>query len=829
MSLANLGNSLWRDIHFGARLLWRNPGFTSIATLTLALGIGAVTGVFSLLQGVLLTTPPYAKPERIVLISPARLDGQAYSEGFSAAQWLEWQKECKSFETISGYYWGFQFLILPDGSESVECMPVTAEYFGVTGVKPLLGRALLPSDTPPPDKPASVIVLGYNLWQRRFQGDTNVVGKVVRLSRFPPATVVGVMPPDIRFLPSEQNSAEPNYDVDAPVDYWVPAGLGADDKDRRWNVVAKLRENVTPQEAQAELSAITARQARTNPDFAGLTARVRPLTAELNRKGRALLLPVAGAVLLVLLIACANVAGLQLARELQRDREYLVRCALGAQRALLFRQVLTESLLLAVPGVCLVAVLAAVLIKAVKLSAGNAIPRLDDVKLGWAVLLFSLTAGIVASILAGFAPAFQTAWLHGAEGLKDAAGTSSAAPKKRRFLTSVAILQTALTLVLLVGAGLLIRTVSNLANVRPGYETRNILTMNVTMPDYKRFTDFHVQALARISALPGVKKVAFGWGVPLTGNSWMNQVRIEGQSDSDTGTGRDFKKEIAIFTRSVSQDYFDALGLGLVMGRGFSANDAWYGPNAVTNAPFVAIINQTMASRYFAKRNPVGSKLRLSPGIGQSAQIIGIITDARSVALGEKPEPEVYFSLWQLGPYTKHLVIRTSSDPGLLIGTVRRELRAIDPTVAVERVKTLEQIRVESVAPQTFAMRLLVGFSLVGSVLAVVGVYGVLSLSVSSRKREMAIRAAVGAQRRDVLSLVMRQGLRLVAVGLVSGVVAAVVLARVLRGFLYGVGPTDPITFLGVALLFTGVALLACLVPALRATRIDPMTALRHE
>jgi predicted permease len=635
------------------------------------------------------------------------------------------------------------------------------------------------------------------------------------------------MPPRIRFLPSRQNSAEPNYDVNAPVDYWAPAGLGIESKDPHWSVIARLRDGVTLEGAQAELTAIAARQAKADADLEGTTAKVELLTLELNRDGRRVLLPLLGAVALVFLIACANVAGLQLARGLQRQGEYSVRSALGAQPLQLFRQVLTEGALLAAVGSGLGIGLAIALVKVIKVVGGHAIPRVDAVVLGWPVLLFCFGSAIAAVLLAGLAPAFH-ACLDASDGLKGTR-TSTLGRTERRVLGAVAILQTALTLALLVGAGLLIRTVNHLAEVRLGYDIQNLLTMNVTMPDTKKFADFHAQALTRISALPGVKKVAFGWGVPLTGNNWMNQVRIDGQSDSDAGTGKDFKNEVAIATRSVSPDYFEALGLSLIMGRGFRPNDAWYGPDAVTNAPFVAIINQSMAMKYFDNRNPVGSKLRFSPGIGQSAQIIGVITDARTASLTEKPEPEVYFSLWQLGPFTKHLVIRTSSEPRLLIGPVQRELRAIDPIVAVERVKTLQQIRDESVASQTFAMRLLVGFSIAGTILAIVGIYGVLSLSVASRKQELAIRAAVGARRGDLLGLVLREGLGLVAGGLLLGVVVAVVMTRLLRGLLYGVESTDPMTFVAVAILFTAVSLLACLVPALRATRVDPMTALRYE
>lgn len=824
-----LGEALLRDVRFGARLLSRNPGFTCIAVFTLALGIGATSGVFSLVQGVLLTPPPYPRPERIVLISPARLDGQAYTQGFSAAQWVDWQNEAKTFDAIAGYNWGFDFLILPDHSESVEGLWVTADYFRVTGIKPLLGHEFLKSEAPGSDGRETSIILGYSLWQRLFKGDPKVIGKSIHLSRRPPLTVVGVLPPGVRFLPSARNATEPNYDVNAMVDFLVQTSPEETrPKLSIWSIVGRLRDGVAVKQAQTEMTAIVARQANTEHDFEGITAKVQSLATELNLKGRRVLLPLFGAVALVFLIACANVTGLLLARGLQRQLEYAVRCAIGARRSQLVRQVLTESVLLAISGGALGMGLAMGLIKFVKFMGVYAIPRLDAVTLGWPVLGSSLALAWVATLLAGLGPALNAARLDPATAITGIRGTSMG-PSGRRFLRGVVVLQIALTIALLVGAGLLIRTVNKLGNMRPGYETQNLLTMNVTTPDQTKFADFHAQALARISALPGVKKVAFGWGVPLTGNSWMNQVRIEGQSVSDTGTGKDFKNDLAIATRSVTPDYFDTLGLRLVSGRGFRSIDSWFGPDAATNAPFVAIINETMAAKYFAKGNPIGSKLRFSPGIGRSAQIIGVVTDARDASLTEKAEPEVYFSLWQMSPFTKDLVVRTSSDPRSLIVAVQRELRAIDPTVALEQVKTLEEIRTDSIAPQTFAMRLLVGFSLAGTVLALVGIYGVLSLSVGSRKREMAIRTAIGAQRNDLLGLVLREGLRLVVAGLVLGFVVAIAITQVLRGLLFGVGPTDPWTFLGVAILFTAVSLLACLVPAVRATRADPMEALRYE
>ena len=830
---ASFGETTWKDVRFGFRMLRRNPGFSFIAVFTLALGIGATSAVFCLIQGVLLTPPPYPNPDRVALIQSARLDGEPYIKPCTTSQWIEWQKATNSFQAIAGYEWGFQFLIQEDGSESIQGLKVTPDYFKVIGVRPLLGREFSQADSPTNGGGETTIILGYDLWQRQFHGDPNILGKVIHLSRRGPLTVIGVMPSDVRFLPSPDNADEPNYNENTKVDFLIPLwrpNLAQPDADY-CNMVGRLRNGMTQAQAQAELTMIAGRQAVANAKYQVLTARVEPLMTERNASGRQLLLPMMGAVTLVFLIACANVAGLLLTRGLQRQEEYAVRCALGAQRAELFRQVLTESLLVALSGGALGIGLAAGILKALEATGGHAIPRLDAVTLGWPVLAFCLGAAVAAAVIAGFAPAFHAARSNLTDKLKGARA-SSLGQTERRWLGSIATAQIALTLALLMGAGLLIRTMINLANVQPGYAMQNILTMDVTHPDIKvKWLDFDAEALERIAALPGVQHVAFGWGVPLTGNHWMTQVRIErqeGQSGTDTGTEADFKNELTIATRSVTEDYFDTFDLKLVSGRGFRVSDRWYGPGAVTNAPQVVLVNQAMADKYFHGRDPAAVKIMYT-GDPKPLKIIGVVADSRDNSLVQRPEPEIYLYYFQSPAFIKRLVVRTTSDPRQTIAGVQHELRAIDPTVAIEHVKTLAQIRDESIASQTFAMRLLAGFALVGCALALVGVYGVLSLSVASRRREIAVRMAVGAQRRNILGLVLSEGLKLIVVGLVIGTGIALVLGQLLQTFLFGVQPADPLTFIFVAILFTAVALLACFIPARRATQIDPMTALRYE
>lgn len=807
-----------RDLRYAVRMLLKQPGFTLIAVLTLSLGIGATSAVFSLIQGVLLTPPPYQKPEQLVLISPVRTNGQKTPPppDWAASQWQGWQQQAKSFDSIAGYRWSFNFLVSDEGSESLQGMFVTKEYFRVTGLAPKLGRTFQESDIGPNTPP--VIILGYDLWQRKFNGDPNIVGKTVRISRQESApTIIGVMPPGIRFLPSPSTSQEPNYNVNAQVDFWTLAVVPPDRMKRQmWNVVGRLQNGVTLNQAQAELSTISAQQGQVDQDFAGLTAQVESLTLEMNRDGQRILLPLLGAAALVLLIACGNAAALLLVRGLGRQQEYAVRCALGAGRVALFRQVCVESLLLALLGGVFGMGLAFGIVKLFKLVGGHAIPRLDAVAIGWPVLSFGFGTAVFAAVLAGLIPALLASRLDPMNALKSAGPKSSAGRGERRLLRGVAMAQTALTLALLVGAGLLIRTMHNLANVQTGYDTGRILTMSVTsvQGDY---VDFHRRALEKVAALPGVQYAAFAWGIPLTGNSWPGSVDIEGQPAAAKPSDR-----IALPLRAVTEDYFKLLNLPIAAGREFRSSD-------IRNAPGVAIINQALAERYFPQGNPIGKKIWFS-GLQQPAtEIVGVVTNGRTADLTQAAEPEVYLPLWQATAFSKHLVVRTSSDPRAVTASIQRELRAVNPTAAAEKPKTLEQIRDESQASRTFAMQLLVGFAVVASALTLIGIYGVLSLSVAARRREIAIRAAVGAERRDILKMVFGEGLRLIAGGVGIGLAASLFLAQFLKAFLFGVQPTDPLILTGVGFAFVCVSLLACWIPARRATKVAPLEALRYE
>ena len=813
---------MFADLRLSLRMLIKQPGVTLIAVLTLALGIGATSAVFSLIQGVLLTPPPYKRPEKLALVHSLGSDGRPSRQGWATLQWTEWQKKAPSLAGVAAYDWTFNFLIGNDGSESMQGMVVTREYFDITGLRPILGRSFAEADadgkTPP------VVLIGYDLWRRKFNGDPKIIGKTIRISRFdPPPTVIGVMPPGVRFLPSPGAAQEPNYNVDGLVQFWIPVTPNpARLKSMQWDVVVRLRDGATPARAESELRTLTAREARAERSFEGFAPKIELLSNELNEAGGRILAPLLGAAGLVLLIACGNAAALLLVRGLQRQREYAVRSALGVSRTALFRQVVTESLLLSLSsGVIAVGVTIAV-VRLLMTAGGHAIPRLDAVTIGWPVLLFGLGAALLSAVLAGLYPALRASRLDPSESLKSAGPKSSATRGERRLLACVTMAQTALTLALLVGAGLLIRTMINLSQVKAGYDTSHILSMTVTAVQGD-WVAFHRRALDRAAAVPGVQYAAFAWGVPLTGNNWPVPTEIEGQPVPAKASDR-----VSLPFRAVTPDFFQLMGFNLIEGRGFRSSDT-------RDRPQVAVVNQAFAERYFSGGRALGRRFWMGSRTNQDGrpnpggEIVGVIANARTNDLAQAAEPEIYLCFWQSRAFSKDLVVRTAGDPRAVMANLQRELHAIDPTVAVEGVKTFDQIRDESLAPRTFAMNLLVGFSAVGSMLTLVGLYGVLSLSVTSRRRELAIRAAVGAQQRHIHSLMLAEGFRLIAGGVVTGVAVALLLSRVLKSLLFGVTSTDPLILLGVGGVFAAVAMLACWAPTRRAGKVDPLEALRYE
>ncbi len=558
-----------RDLRFGVRMLLKQPGFTILAVVTLALGIGATAAVFSLIEGVLLTPPPYREPDRLVLADSIRTDGQLMQSprGWAPLQWMGWQKEAKSLESVAAYAWTFNFLVLDEGSESLQGMPVTSEYFRVMGLEPVKGRTFTSSEGRPGSAP--VIIIGYELWQRKFNGDPNIIGKPMRMSRVQtPPTIIGVMPPGVRFLPVPMASKEPNYNVNARVQFWVPAVPNPDRLNRPgWNVVARLRPGASLEQAETELKVLTARVAAETPELAGVAPQLRSLSAEMNQDGNRILLPLLGAAALVLLIACGNVAALLLVRGLQRQQEYAVRTALGMGRIELFRQVSAENLMLALFGGAL--------------GSRNRLCRREGIqthrrarhsaarcgKRGMAGASVRICLGSSGGHHGGALPRIPRL-ATGADSRVEGRRTQNQHGRRRApFAPHRHHRADRADMALLVGAGLLIRTMVNLDNVQSGFETRHILTMSVTAVQ-GQWDDFHHRALERVSTVPGVERAAFAWGVPLTGNNWPGAIEIEGQPAPAKESDR-----IAIPLRSVTEGYFALLNMPILDGRDIRSSD----------------------------------------------------------------------------------------------------------------------------------------------------------------------------------------------------------------------------------------------------------------
>jgi putative ABC transport system permease protein len=805
------------DVRFALRQLVKNPGFAVAAVFTLALGIGAMSAMFGLIQGVLLSPPPYGQPGRLVFVTPARVDGKPYTDGNTIGQWISW-KSARTIEPPALYRWGFNFLVLPDGSESLGGMVVTPDFFRRVGLKPILGREFTDAEAGRPRVAPAAIILGNELWRRRFNGDPSILGKTVRISRMAaPLPVVGVMPPGIRFMPDPSNASEPNYDVNAFVDFWM-ATIPDETRPRSngWNAVTRLRDGASLAQAQTELSALAVTQADADADLRGITTTVRPLVEELNQEGRRLLVPLFASVALVFFVACVNVAGLSVARGLQRHREYAMRAALGASRGRIIRQLLTESAALSMVSVVVAAGVAIGTVNLLKAISGHAVPRADAVAVGWPVFAFGCAAALLAAIVAGLLPAHRAAspqHLHALKGARTSAGRA-----ERRLLGAIATVQIVFTVALLAGAALLVRTMSKLASIRPGYQTENILAVTVTTMTPNTSRQFHTSVLERVAAIPGVRRAAFVWGLPLTGNKWGGDMQLVDQTGSTRAADA-----INFPLRSVTEDYFDLMGIDIVEGRAFRKTDA-------DDSPRVMIVNQTLAKRYFPAASAIGKQFRFSGDSRRTPfEIVGVVSDTRTEALSERAEPEVYLPFWQNGAFSKHLVVRASGDPLALTTLMRQEIRTVDPTSAVERFTTMAQIRRDSVAPRTFAMRLLVGFSLVTAALALVGIYGVISLSVGTRLKEIAVRKAVGAQRSDILRLILGEGGRLILTGVALGAIVAIFVGRALEAQLFEVTPADPRSLAAAAFAFAAVAFTACLLPAVRAARTDSIAALHQE
>jgi len=801
--------TLLQDIRYGLCMLRKNPGFTAVAAIALALGIASTTAIFSVVDVVLLHPLPYPDADRIVEV------GETYrgidSGDASPANYLDWASENHVFSQMAALRWWSGALTGGDRPERVPGAMVTASFFPLFGVNPILGRGLLPDDEKPGNE--HVVVLSYGLWQRRFASDRSLVGRNITLNgeRY---AVIGVMPP--------QYSPDQDGELWLPSPWGVPTHPLAPDKDPRQfrdrsylAVWGRLKPGVSLQQARAEMSAIGGRLAKQYPDSndeVGVSAI--PLREDMVGDIRPVLLVLLAAVGFVLLIGCANVANLLLARASARAKEISIRTALGASRRRLISQMLTESVLLALVGGILGIVLAAWAVPALLTLSPPDVRGFGSIGLNRDVLGFSLAVSVLSGILFGLAPAIQASHWNVNESLKEGERGSSGVHARTR--SALVVSEVGLSLLLLVGAGLLVRSFERLMHVDPGFDPKRLLTFTVALPpttEPQQQNVFYQEVVQQLQSAPGVQSAGAVSRLPLSGgNSTRSFTLVPKSQQSYFGD-----------IRVITPEYFSTMGMPLLKGRNFTrADDA--------STTLVAIVNEALAQKAFPGQDPIGKYIYDFGPDNQQLQIVGVIGNIRHVSLADAPRPEVYQPLGQATWTSMFMVVRSKTDgPDALISAAQNAVWSVNRDVPLPNVRTMEEVIGRSVQRRTFAMLLLAIFAGLAMLLAAIGLYGVMSYSVSQRTREIGVRLALGAQRADVLRLVVGQGMTLVAAGVGLGIVAALALTRLMSGLLFGVSARDPLVFSLFAVLLITVALIASYVPARRAAKVDPMVALRYE
>ena len=807
-----------RDLRYSVRMLIKSPGFTVVAVLSIAIGIGANTTVFSALNAVLLKAVPYNDPNSLVLVwgDSRTEDSLKKHNQVSATDIADVRAQASVFEDVATYSGWFPIMSGESEAERVPAIQVGDGFFKIMKGAPILGRVFTPEEQV--DGKDFVVVLGYGLWQRRFGGDQNIVGKNVLLNGRP-YNIVGVMGPNFRPLPASLVAPEGQF--------YRPVAETYDDEERdarHLRAIARLKPGVTVEQAQGELSVIAQRIEQAHPlTNKGYGVAVVSITEEMTGGIRSTLLMIFGAVIFVLLVACANVANLLLARATVRHKEITIRSAIGAGRGQLVRQLLTESLLLASLGGGL-GLLIATWGTSVVATAGSKInPMFQDIHLDMRCLAFTVGISLLTGLLFGLAPALQTSKPNLAESLKETGRGSGPAASRNRLRSALVVSEIAMTLVLLVCAGLLIRTVMRLRNVDTGFNSRNILAMNIGLPSskYPKPEDviaFNKQMLERLAALPGVKGAGTTSVLPLSANFDGRGLAVE---DHPKPRGEEITVDLYVATPG----YLKAMEIPLLKGRQITEQDT-------KDAPNIALINQTMVGQLWPNEDPLGKRIKF-PGSDKNPQpwrtIVGIVSDVSQYALDKRPPMQIYLPHTQFPTSFNSIVVKTESDPNAMIAAIRREIHAVDKDQAVFNVTTVDQLRGDSILIRKFFMLLLLVFAALALVLAAVGIYGVMSYVASQRTYEIGIRIALGAQTRDVLKLIIGNGMALALIGVVAGLAGAFVLTRLMESLLFGVSATDAITFLSGSVGLTLVALLACYIPARRATKVDPLVALRYE
>ena len=804
-------STLINDIKYAFRQLRKNPGFTIIVMITLALGIGANTAMFSVVEAVLLRPLPYPEPDRIAWFSvfyPARKNAMVI-----VPEYLSWRNQNQCFEEIAAYNGREYNLTGIEVPEQLQGAAVTANFLPLLGVKPMLGRVFSAEEDRPGEPPA--ILLGYNLWQRLFSSNIGVIGTVVLLNGTG-HTVIGVLPPDFRFPDYQKVDLISTLALPAEPD-WNAEGF------RAVSVLGRMKPGITLEQARTELETISHRADSIVSSFfastrTGLEVQAVPLHKRLVGNVRLLLFVLSGAVVFILLIACANVAHLVMARSTIRYKEIVLRAALGASRYRLIRQLLMESVMLAVLGAVAGLLLTTFVLGLFRILGSQAIPFLDRVALNGTVLVFTVVTAGIAVLLFGLAPALMGTGLNINEAFQEQGRSTTGGRRHRNFCGLLITAEVALALMLFIGAGLFIRSFACLAAVNPGFRPDHVLTLQLRLPmniysERWKSTEFVNQVERQIQSLAGVQSVGVTSQLPLTGFSMRSKIPIEERSG--------VIPDQSIPLGAVSPDYFRAMGIQLISGRFFYQGDS-------PSSPPVAIVNESFSRQFFPGQDPLGKRI-MGDGNSGWRSIVGIVADVHHLGLTSDCQPEVFLPFTQSPCPNFALVIRTGSDPSVMAEAVRRSVAGVDRNQTVFDVSTMEERLAKSVAPQRYQTITLAVFAVVALSLAVIGIYGVMDYVTSRRIGEIGIRMALGAQSCDVLKTLLRQGLKFAIIGLAIGLVGAMVVTRIMSSLLYDISPTDPLTFLCVALLLTIVVMLACYVPARRAAKIDPMEALRYE
>lgn len=804
---------LWQDIRYGIRMLGKSPGFTAVVVLTLALGIGANTAIFSVVSAVLLKPLPFPQPDRLVAVLHTNLQTGEIGKAQSYPDFTDLRAQNKSLEAAAAYDDGSVTLTGTGDPLHLAMGIFSADMFNVLRVPPLIGREFSAEE----DKPGThVVILSYRLWKTKFGGDPRVTDQKIVLDGKPYA-VAGVMPPDFQFPLDSQ-----------PMDLWATIAVDGDGLGERGShflrVIARLRSGATFAAANEEAKEIGARLEKQYKDTNGHWGFVlQPEIQELVGDVRPALLLVLGAVGFLLLIACANAANLLLARAAGRQREMAIRASLGAGKARILRQLLTESVLLSLAGGALGLLLGiwgtAALVNLPLLK----IPRLASAGVDTPALIFTLLVSLATGLLFGLAPALHASRFNLFRSLKEGGRTATDGTGHARLRALLVVSQVSLAVVLLIGASLLVESVYRLVHESPGFDPRGVMAFDLDLPDARygkpqQSADFFRELLGRIRSVPGVKSASAVLPLPLSGDALRTSFEIEGQPMAKSDLPR-------TQIRAVGLDYFQTMRIPLVAGRVFTAHDD-------RNAPNVIIINQTLARRFFPKGDPIGK--HITPGMSggktdKICEIVGVVGDVKHRNLWQQADPESYFPYDQNPIGGMNIVVRSDGDPKPLIPAIREQVRALDAELPIYRAQRMEDYVAASVAQRRFTSLLCGVFAGAGLLLAIVGLFGVMSYSVAQRTHEIGVRVAVGAEKADILRLIVKQGMLITVIGIGFGLVGTVALSSILKSQLFGVSATDPWTFLGVVSALSFVAFVACYLPARRATRVDPMVALRYE